>query len=182
MASTSLDLEDIQWGLQELARRLDAAGVTALFVIVGGAAMMLEHDTERGTTSDIDTRIGPFRANEPVKKVVDEIAVERGWGSDWLNSKAMTAGFFPEDSTEDDAHVIFQHGNVIIRVANPRLLFVMKLHAARPARDWPDLAVLAEVCDIRTRTDAVELYEARYPEWPLKPDAQRWLDLHYGEN
>jgi hypothetical protein len=113
--------------------------------------------------------------------VADAIATERGRPSDWLNDRAARNAFIPEGVRSDEFAIIIDGKNVTVRVAEARLMFVMKLHAARGRRDFDDLDVLAELCSIASREEAVSLYEHSYTDHVLKPAAHRWLDATFSE-
>ncbi len=175
-----LERSDIVWALEQLAVRLGNAGHTVSISVVGGAAIALEHNPDRGSTNDIDGWISATPATRTaVDSVIADISRERGWPDDWLNDKATTNGFIPEDAEAKDFHEVVSHGDVTITVAGPTLLFAMKLRASRGRRDFLDLDVLVGVCEITSRAAAVELYEGHYPEDPLSAKAQTWLDQHF---
>ena len=74
---------------------------------------------------------------------------------------------------------MMSHRDVTITVAEPALLFAMKLRASRGRRDFLDLDVLVDVCEINSRGAAIGLYEGHYPEDPLSGKAKVWLDQHF---
>jgi hypothetical protein len=81
-----LDRQDLIDGLREVVREAHKRGVTGVSIrIVGGAALRLAH-FDRDTTADIDAQIEPIG---PLVPIIDRIARDRGWPSDWLNSKAV---------------------------------------------------------------------------------------------
>ena len=175
-----LERHDIVWALDQLVVRLSGGGHKVSISVVGGAAIVLEHNPDRGSTNDID---GWIHATPETRLAVDlvvaDISQERGWPDDWLNDKVMTNGFIPEDAEACDFHEVVSHGMVSITVAEPPLLFAMKLRASRGRRDFLDLDVLVDVCKINSRAAAVELYDRHYPEDPLSHKAKGWLDQHF---
>lgn len=177
-----LERDDVLWAVAEIARRLEGTEIQVTLSVIGGAAMVLQHNAERGSTDDIDTWIaGSREARGALERIVDEIATERGWPRDWLNDRAARNAFIPEGVGSDDFTIIIEGTNVTVRVAQARLMFVMKLHAARGRRDFDDLDVLVALCSIASREGAIELYERSYPEHVLKPAANRWLDATFLE-
>ncbi len=91
-----LERGDIVWALEQLAVRLGDAGHKVSISVVGGAAIVLEHNPNRGSTNDIDGWINATPRNRAaVDSVVADISRERGWPDDWLNDKVMTNGFNP---------------------------------------------------------------------------------------
>jgi hypothetical protein len=84
------------WALEQLAVRLGDAGHTLSIAVVGGAAIVLEHNPDRGSTNDIDDWINTTPATRTaVDSVIADISQERGWPDDWLNDKAATKGSSP---------------------------------------------------------------------------------------
>lgn len=172
-----LERDDVLWAVTEIVRRLEDSELQLTLSLIGGAAMVLQHNTARGSTSDIDSWIaGSKEARQALQQIVEEIAGDRGWPNDWLNDRAASNAFIPEAVQAHDFTIVVEGGNVTVRVAEARLMFVMKLHAARGRRDFDDLDVLVEQCSISSREEAVELYEDAYPEHVLKDAADRWLD------
>ena len=74
---------------------------------------------------------------------------------------------------------MFAAGDVKVTVAVERVLFAMKLRAARGRRDSPDGAVLAEAAGITTAAAAIDVYDMYYPHDPLKVAAKEWLAAHF---
>ena len=74
-----LERADIEWALHEIARRLDAAGLEVSISVVGGAAIVLDHNPDRGATNDIDTWIAAAPVTrEEINRIIADIAVEKG--------------------------------------------------------------------------------------------------------
>lgn len=81
-----LDRQDLIDGLREVVRAAHEKGITGVSIrIVGGAALRLAY-FDRDTTADIDAQIEPMDRLEPI---IEGIARDRGWRSDWLNNKAV---------------------------------------------------------------------------------------------
>jgi hypothetical protein len=178
-----LERDDVIWAIAEIASRLEDSEIHVTLSLIGGAAMVLQHDPERGSTGDVDTWIeGSKEAREALERLVREIAVERGWPSDWLNDRAARNAFIPEAVEADDFTILIEETHLTVRVAEARLMFVMKLRAARGRRDFDDLDVLVEQCAIASRDEAVELFENAYPEPVLEDAADRWLDGKFTAN
>lgn len=174
-----LTRHDIVAGLHDLAERLAGDELTVQIVVVGGAAMVLEHAPERGATRDVDCWVNsPPDVRESVSRHVATIGRERQWPHDWLNDAATR--FFPENAGPSDWHTLLQLGSVTIDVADAKMLFVMKLRASRPTRDFTDLDVLADHLAVTSRDQVLELYDSRYPEDPLTARAAIWLHARFG--
>ena len=153
-----LDRQDLIDGLREVVRRAHAQGVRGVSIkIVGGAALRLAH-FDRETTADIDAQITPLATITPI---VAAIARDRGWQADWLNDQA--AMFIPSLGRSVEWQSLLDDTNVSIAVAPIDALLAMKLHAARPGRDFEDIANLLALNDIVDLESAEELYESFYP-------------------
>jgi len=86
--------------LEELATRLNAAGITAGIRVVGGAALSIL-DEDRRSTSDIDAVIVPAGV---AADIVTDLANERGLPSNWLNGAALA--YIPPVGSDDWVEVI----------------------------------------------------------------------------
>lgn len=160
--------ETIAAALRELARRAADAGVTATVCVVGGAAIeMLVGD--RGSTRDIDSII--YRVGA-LDGVIADIAAERGWPGDWLNS---SASMFASD--HDDPHtwdVLMEDRSVTVRIASAEVLVAMKLRAGRGRRDFDDLELLLGHLGWDS-TRASEMFASYYPHDVLNDRSVRFL-------
>lgn len=155
-----LEREDIIWGLREVVRRSRAAGIVGARVyIVGGAALRLAH-FDRPATADIDARIEHASQLQPI---IDEVADERGWARDWLNSAADK--FIPAYGASVDWEPLLDDESVSIWLAPTDTLLAMKLKAmeGRRGRDEDDVAHLLAINGIATAAEAEELLESFFP-------------------
>jgi hypothetical protein len=153
-----LDRDDLIEGLRELVHQTHEQGVSGVSIrIVGGAALRLAY-FERATTADIDAQIEPIAQITPI---IEQIALERGWPTDWLNNEAV--GFIPSWGQTVDWESIFDDENISISVAPIDALLAMKLNAARPGRDTDDIAKLLALNEIQTVEDAEGIFESFYP-------------------
>lgn len=166
-----LDRDDLIEGLRELVHQTHEQGVSGVSIrIVGGAALRLAY-FERATTADIDAQIEPIAQITPI---IEQIALERGWPTDWLNNEAV--GFIPAWGRTVDWEPIFDDDNVSIAVAPIDALLAMKLNAARPGRDTDDIANLLALNDVHTVDAAEQLFEAFYPGDALNTRAVRLIE------
>jgi len=153
-----LDRDDLIEGLRELVHQTHEQGISGVSIrIVGGAALRLAY-FERATTADIDAQIDPLAQITPI---IEQIALERGWPSDWLNNEAV--GFIPAWGQAVDWAPIFDDETVSISVAPIDALLAMKLNAARPGRDTEDIAKLLVLNDIKDVDEAEAVFESYYP-------------------
>ncbi|MES2171165.1 MAG: hypothetical protein V4479_10670 [Actinomycetota bacterium] len=180
MAVVRLDYDDILDGLRQLADRIEKRGITGATIrIVGGAALRIAY-FDRATTVDIDAEIRPAEAIQPI---IDEIAIERGWPSEWLNDAAARAGFFPRWGRDVAWTPLLQNTGVTIEVASVEALLVMKLnaHAKRAGRDAPDVVNLLTLTDIRTVEQAEELLGEYFPGDGLSDRTVAFLEGVFAE-
>lgn len=171
--SGALEREDIIDGLTELVRRVRASGLSNVSIrIVGGAALRLAY-FDRPSTSDIDARIEPL---DDILPFVQEIARERNWPVDWLNSDASM--FIPEWGAPVEWQSIIEDEDVLIAVAPLDALLAMKMLsvARRPGRDTTDVVNLLVLNGIRSVEEAERLFESFYPGDALEPRAIELLE------
>jgi len=156
-SSNRLGRVDLIDGLKDLVRRLHRDGQNTAVHLVGGAALSIRYFPHRDLTDDIDAKIHP--AARALEHAVD-IASDRGWGTDWLNTSAERFIPFAKDAGWD---ILYNDNTVSVWVASPECLLAMKLKAARPGRDDDDIALLLSLVDIRSAHAAEQLFEEFYP-------------------
>lgn len=166
-----LDRQDLIDGLREVVREAHKRGVTGVSIrIVGGAALRLAH-FDRDTTADIDAQIEPIG---PLVPIIDRIARDRGWPSDWLNSKAVM--FIPTWGQAIAWEPLLDDANVSIAIAPVDALLAMKINAARPGRDTDDIAKLLALNEIYSVAAAENLFGSFYPGDALPERTIRLLE------
>lgn len=89
--------------------------------LIGGAALSLRYIPDRGLTDDIDARIHP---SARALGYALEIADNRGWGGDWLNTHAETCIPIAKDPGWES---LYDDDCVSVWVASPECLLPMKL-------------------------------------------------------
>jgi hypothetical protein len=165
--------EEVRALLEELATRLNDAGITAGIRVVGGAAISIL-DRDRRSTSDVDAVIVPGGV---AVDIVAELAKERGLSDNWLNDAALA--YIPPVGPDDWVEV-FRTGNVSVSIGSVQMLLAMKLLANRGIRDSDDIEFLLAACYVRCLDDAQEIYEKYHAQDVLSPSAmarvQHWLD------
>lgn len=163
--------------LEELAKRLDNAGVAAGIRVVGGAALSIL-DQDRRSTSDVDAVIVPAGA---ATDIVAELAKERGLPDNWLNDAALA--YIPPVGPDDWVEV-FRRGEVTVAIGSVQMLLAMKLLANRGVRDSDDIEFLLAACNVTSLDDAQAIYETYHAQDVLSVGAvarvQHWLDQHSG--
>lgn len=174
--SATLTPREIRELLEELATRLDAAGVTAGIRVVGGAAMSILDEGRRATT-DVDAVIVPAGV---ATDIVSALAREHGLPEDWFNDAALA--YIPPVGLEDWSEVI-RHGNVTVSIGSVQMLLAMKLLANRGVRDRDDIAFLLDACEVSSLADAQAIFESYHAQDVLSDAAagrvEHWLAHHH---
>lgn len=155
--------------LADLARSLAGADIQARLYIVGGAAMTLEYQA-RDATRDIDAQYYP---KDAVNNVALQVARRHDLPDDWLNDKA--AMFISPVVDDENAKVFLTIGTVMIQIASPEVLLAMKIRASRPSRDAADIEFLCRYLHVSSVDQAIDIFEAYYPEDPLPVRAKPLL-------
>lgn len=146
--------------LEELARRLERAGIRGEMMVVGGAAIALAFNIRR-ETKDIDAI---FEPKMKIYEIAEQMATERGLPKGWLND-AVKGFLSPEDPGDE---VLFETPGLVVRVPSAEYLFAMKALAARP-EDFEDLKILGREIGIRTLDHAFSIVEKYYPRDRIPP-------------
>ena len=142
--------------LEELGRRLDAAGERADVYVVGGAAMVLAYSRDR-VTRDIDAVFIPkARVYEVAKEMSKQDAL---LGDDWLNDAVK--GFLP-NVADTRAQVLLDKPGIRVMVASAERLLAMKVFAARVDRDRDDILTLCDQVGVTRISQVIELTHNLY--------------------
>ena len=145
--------------LDELNEKLAEHDVRGEMYVVGGAAMILEYESDRSTT-DVDCVV--TNGTNRIHQAAAEIAQERpGLGADWLNETASTAHKIPEDP-DKESRPSYQGSHLTVRTASPERMLAMKLHAGRPS-DLEDIQQLVKFTRIGSGKEAKRLTEQHFP-------------------
>jgi len=137
--------------LGEVGAELENRKISAKLYLVGGAVMVLAHDS-RDSTFDVD---GDFYPRDIVIQIAQEVAIRRGLPTDWLNAAAN--GFIPVFKSPD-WRPLYRFGSLEVLAADDRTMLAMKIRASRGSRDEPDIAVLLKACTISSVEQAMQLY------------------------
>jgi hypothetical protein len=163
-----MDRDELLDVFSELGHVLGERGVKARLYLVGGAVMVLVHET-RSATLDVD---GDFYPRDVVSAAVAAVGLRRGWPTDWMNTAAN--GFIPIFKSPD-WRPLYRFGALEILAADERTMLAMKIRSSRGRRDEGDIAVLLDKCEITTLDEAWSLYEEYFPEDPAPPRAHAIL-------
>jgi hypothetical protein len=161
--------EEMIAALSAVGEELERRGVAAKLYIVGGAVMVLAHDS-RDATFDVD---GDFYPRESVIEVAADIARLQGLPNDWLNAAAN--GFIPVFKSPD-WRPLYRFGSLDILAADDRTMLAMKIRASRGRRDEPDIALLLQRCGITSVEQVAALYDEYFPEDPAPKRARLILE------
>lgn len=175
-----LDREDLIAGLRDVIERAHRRRVGPVSIrIIGGAALRLAY-FDRATTVDIDARIEP---SDELAPIIDEIAAERGWPGDWLNSEAQKAGFIPMWGRQIDWRELYADESISIEVASVEALLVMKLRAfeKRGRRDLGDVLGLLPLAGVTSVDDVEKLFEEFFPGDALKTSTVKFLQKTFAD-
>ena len=117
-----LERSDIEWALKQLAVRLGDARQTVSKSVVGGAAIVLEHNPDRGSTNDIDGWINAAPATRTaVDSVIADISPERGEPDDWPNDQRVhPRGRRGQGLSRGDVHRLTRRRSRALRGPLPR--------------------------------------------------------------
>ena len=151
--------------LGEVGAELEKRSINAKLYLVGGAVMVLAHDS-RDSTFDVD---GDFYPRDIVVQIAQEVGSRRGLPSDWLNAAAN--GYIPVFKSPE-WRPLYRFGSLEVLPADDRTMLAMKIRASRGSRDEPDIAVLLKACMITSVTEAMQLYEEYFPEDPAPERAR----------
>jgi hypothetical protein len=143
-----MDPVEVRRHLDELTRRLLAAGVDAEIYVIGGSAMALNFPDDASTrmTQDIDAVVSP---KAEVRRIVEEMAEDIGLSPTWLNS--FGAPFVPPRKSR-----VPSKDGVEVTIATTEELIAMKLAASRE-QDLHDLGILARHAGITDPEKLVDI-------------------------
>lgn len=126
---TRSDIENALHRLGELALQQDES---IELLVVGGAAMVLAYDA-RMSTHDVDAVVLQPGAARFLRRLVQQIAEELDWPSDWLNDGAK--GFLIGLS---EGSVVYTAPGIVVRCPALAQWLAMKLSAWRDDVDIQD--------------------------------------------
>jgi hypothetical protein len=183
--SATFDREALLDAFDQIGRAAALAGTKLQIAVYGGSALMLASNF-RFATEDVD--VSELERPLPgwLATVVDEIARENNWRSDWFNDDVvfhlsalagrsldhLEYGTFPRDGTPP---------GLAVSVPSAEYLLALKLKAARvtdPVRgetERLDILNLMKVVGISTAEDAIALLARYFPVSAASSEKQRFL-------
>jgi hypothetical protein len=183
--SATFDREALLDAFDQIGRAAVLAGTKLHIAVYGGSALMLASNF-RFATEDVD--VSELERPLPgwLAAVVDEIARENNWRSDWFNDGVvfhlsaladhaldhLEYGTFPRDGTPP---------GLAVSVPSAEYLLALKLKAARvtdPVRgetERLDILNLMKVVGISTAEEAIALLGRYFPVSAASSEKQRFL-------
>lgn len=168
MSDVPLNSEQIRALLLEVGDELGSEGPEVDVLVIGGA--LLSFLGLRLTTIDVDSAIA---IHIDVKVAAHRVAERHGLMSRWLNDGA--AVYAPENLDAQEAEVLFRRGRLVVRVADPDLVFLMKMHAGRE-QDREDMQKLWPLTSFGTPREAARAFVEAYPENEGDPFLVEYLE------
>ncbi len=181
----ALDREKLLAAFDEIGRAAVAAGQKLQIAVYGGSALMLASNF-RFATEDVDVS----KLEQPwpawLRKVVDRLADQNRWQSDWFNDGVV----FHLSALADHAHDHLEFGTfprdtgapgLIVYVPSAPYLLALKLKAIRvndPVRgeqERLDILNLMRVVGIQTVEEAVAVLSRYFPNSGASAEKQRFL-------
>ena len=183
--TAALDRDALLDAFDRIGRAAALAGTKLQIAVYEGSALMLASNF-RFATEDVDVSELEHPLPGWLATVVDEIAKENGWLSDWFNDGVafhlspladraldhLEFGTFPRDGTPP---------GLAVSVPSAEYLLALKLKAARvtdPLRgetERLDILNLMQVVGISTADDAIALLGRYFPVSAASPEKQRFL-------
>lgn len=135
--------------LTALGARLAARGTVGDLYVVGGAAIALAHDARR-STRDIDAVFVP---KLEIYEAAEELALERGLPSGWLNDAVRGFMLGPDPFPTESLDL----PGLRVEVASPQVVLVMKCLAHRIGEDDEDVLLLARELGLSSAPQVLDL-------------------------
>lgn len=173
--TAAFDRDALLDAFDRIGRAAALAGTKLQIAVYGGSALMLASNF-RFATEDVDVSELEHPLPGWLATVVDEIAKENGWLSDWFNDGVafhlspladraldhLEFGTFPRDGTPP---------GLAVSVPSAEYLLALKLKAARVT----DPLNLMQVVGISTVEDAIALLGRYFPVSAASSEKQRFL-------
>lgn len=103
------------------------------------------------------------------------MASEIGLPNSWLNEQASI--YIPQ-RPDPGMRTVFDHPNLKVTAASPRMVMAMKTRAARP-RDIADLRTLADLLDVDDIDGVIAVHDEVFPTDPLPARTEARLRTYW---
>jgi hypothetical protein len=178
----SLNREKLLAAFDEIGRAAAAAGQKLQIAVYGGSALMLASKF-RYSTEDVDVSKLEQPWPDWLRQVVDRLAAENGWQSDWFNDGVVFHLSALADQADD--HLEFgtfpsdlDSRGLLVYVPTASYLLALKLKAIRvndPVRgeqERLDILNLMRVVGIGSTDEAIALLARYFPNSGMSAEKQ----------
>lgn len=159
-----MDKEEIESGLEAIARIAAQDGVFLELAVYGGSAIALKWEF-RKSTRDVDIIVSGDAAY--IRQAAMRVAIAKGWPENWMND-AVKGFASPAGDHELYKEYTSENGGIKVFVPSTRYLLAMKCMAMRidepdGHNDVDDIIALIKESEINTENELFELIESYYP-------------------
>jgi hypothetical protein len=149
----------------EIDEELKKQDLVGELLMIGGAVMTVLYDA-RPATQDVD---GIFHPTQPLRDIIKKLGRKHGLDDDWMNdaSKGVI-----QKIEEDRRIIIFEGKNFSVYSPSREYLLATKILASRRGRDYDDIKLLIDQCQITTVDECLEIVERYFPRWAIDPRSQ----------
>jgi hypothetical protein len=165
-----MDKNEIEEGLEEIAKIANSDGVCIELAIYGGSALALKWEF-RKATRDVDIIVSGDATY--IRNAAKKVAEKKGWPTDWMND-AVKGFASPRGDHELYKEYMHDNGGIMVFIPSARYLLAMKCMAMRidepdGHNDIDDILALIEEVGIKDESDLFQLVEAYYPQQKITP-------------
>ncbi len=183
--AAAFDREALLDAFDEIGRAAVAAGTKLQIAVYGGSALMLASNF-RFATEDVDIAEIDGEWPEWLRVTAEQIAMKRGWSSDWLNEGvAFHLSALATGAADHLEFGTFPRGGsppgLVVSVPTAEYLLALKLKAMRVTdvirgdTERLDILNLMDVVGIESADQAIALLGKYFPVSASSPEKQRFL-------
>lgn len=158
VGSAGLDADAYVSLLTKVGDELRSQGISTEIYIFGGAAMALGGYFSDRRSDDLDVQIKSNNAE--VIGAANRVARDVGLPSGWMNEAGTSALPRKLDLAQ---RTVFVHDNLVARVASPKFMLAMKMHAARGG-DGLDALALCRRLGVHQTSALWDLFDSVYDD------------------
>lgn len=163
---------EIASALNRISELAAAEGMRLEMTLYGGALMLLAYDA-RDVTKDVDAIVHPSAMG---RRLVAQVAAERGWAEDWLNDNVRQFVSAKEAKNELTLPNVSRAGLHITR-PTAKYLLAMKVMASRKplpgyAGDYHDIETLLRLTKIKSVEGVQKVVGDFFPDTVLPEPTQ----------